>query len=139
MKKEVLLAIIIGLIFGLVITFGIYQANRYAMPSKQAEAAPTPTPTPNETTSLVSLISPSDGDIFSVDVATISGTVQEGVFLTLLAEGQEFFVGSKDNHFSVEIDLITGANLVQIIALTAEGQRQEIKLNLVYTTAKLVE
>src|SRR5687767_11775761 len=113
MKKEVLLAIIIGLILGLIITFGIYQANRYTKPTNTPEVNITPTPSPSTQSSLITLISPSDGDIFQDSVATISGSVKPGVFLTLLTEDDEIFVITKNNQFNEEIELNTGANLIE--------------------------
>ncbi len=138
MKKEVILAIIIGLIFGLVITFGIYQANHYAKPKNNSEQNNvTPTPTPTQENSLILLDYPSDGDIFQDSSATISGSVKSGVILTLLTEDDERFIITQNNRFNEEITLNTGANLIELIAISPEGQRQEIKLNLVYTTADL--
>ena len=137
MRKEIILAITIGLIFGLIITFGIYFANR-STSSLRSSGQPqvTPTPTPQED-SLLTLDMPSDGDIFNTSLATLSGNVKDGVILILLTENNELFLNPKNNSFLQEIELTSGANLVQLTALSADGQRQEVSLNLVYTKAQL--
>lgn len=135
MRKEVLLAIIIGLLFGLVITYGFYRANQYSTPDNTATNQVLPSPSPETQISLFTLDSPTDGDIFFTPTATISGTLASDTVLTVLSEDDEFVLTSSP--FIQEIPLIPGANTIQLIGLLPNGQRQELKLTLVYTTAKL--
>ncbi len=138
MRKEIILAIIIGLVFGLIITFGIYFANRSTSAlNNQDQAIITPTPSPTIQDNLLSLTSLSDGDIFSDSVATISGSIKDGVTLVIISENNELFITPKNKRFSEEIMLVPGANLIQITALSRDNQRQEVFLNLVYTNAQL--
>src|SRR5688572_27112854 len=82
MKKEVAFAIVIGLVLGLVVTFGIYTARQAAEPSvaKSAEllASTTPdggpNPVLNAPNSSLVVISPEDGLITNAKEVQVSGT-----------------------------------------------------------------
>lgn len=139
MRQEVVLAVIIGLVLGIIITFGVYTAN--VSVKNQASVSPTPTqsqitPAPSTQNNLVTLTSPSDGDIINVPTATISGQVKAGVKLIILSEKEDLVVVPEENlSFNQIVKLEGGANLITITAILGD-QKQEIFLNLVYSTTK---
>lgn len=139
MRKEVVLAIVIGLSLGLIIIFGVYTANqatqnqtgRFSTPTPNLTQSPTPQPA-----SRLTLVSPQDGDVFTTDIATVSGQTQAGSQLIILTESEDLVVPLEENgYFAQTIKLAKGANFVQVISVNPEGNQETIKLNLVYTTA----
>ena len=136
MRKEVILAIIIGLLLGSVLVYGLHRANQAMLPQdqtdQQASTQPEAEPTP---TSLLTVYSPQDRQIFENETATISGQTQPGNALIIITEQDELTPQVDDSgNFTQTIELIPGGNLIHISAVTATGQRQDQYLNLVFTT-----
>lgn len=140
MRKEVLIAVILGLLFGSIITYGIYQANRTAKEvTTDTSSASGPkigdvTPTP---TALLTVISPVNGQVFATDSAVISGTVRPDTSVVILTELTEYLVTPETSgSFSQEIELTSGVNQIDITAInTVDGSRQDETLDIVYTTS----
>ena len=141
MKKEVSLAIIIGFILGLIITFGIYTANKAlknrqasstsASPSPQAQASPTPSHN-------LTVTSPADEALLDQDQISLTGSTSAHALVTILTEKQQLITyADASGNFQVEIKLIGGANDIFVTALTPQGQEAKTQLTLVYSTAKI--
>lgn len=135
MRKEVLIAIILGLILGGLLVYGIYIAGKATNNGEIATQSNTPTPTEPETESLLTINTPQDGDIFDTPTATISGQTTTGNALIIVTETEQLLPElTSTGNFAVTIDLIKGGNLIEVSAITPEGLRQDIFLNLVYIT-----
>lgn len=141
MRKEVTLAIIIGLILGLIITYGVYTANQATTPKNNlasgdnTSATPAASVTPSPDT-LFTLVSPTDGDIVDQNFATISGKLKVGSQMIVLSESEDLVVTpNTDGTFIQTVKLVTGANLIQITAVNGDI-RQDQLLNIVYSTTK---
>jgi len=143
MRKEIIFAIIIGLALGLLITFGIYTANK-ALKKKEGpqtitNTSPTPSPTALIPEISLEITEPDDNRVFTKSEATISGKTSKEAILTILTEGNEYFSQADENGlFSKKITLIKGANTVKIVATDLLGNKTEKELTLVYTS-KLTE
>lgn len=137
MRKEVLIAVIIGLVLGGIITFGIYTANQSNNRQEQ-EPQTNVTPSPSPIENLFQLSSPQDGDILSTPTATLSGSLKSDTYLVISTDQSDYFVKpNSDNSFSQSITLTQGANPIKLTAIDFDNNRQELTINLVYTTAKL--
>lgn len=137
MRKEVLIAVIIGLVLGGIITFGIYTANQSNNRQEQ-EPQTNVTPSPSPIENLFQLSSPQDGDILSTSTATLSGSLKSDTYLVISTDQSDYFVKpNSDNSFSQSITLTQGANPIKLTAIDFDNNRQELTINLVYTTAKL--
>lgn len=137
MRKEVLIAVIIGLVLGGIITFGIYTANQSNNRQDQ-EPQTNVTPSPSPIENLFQLSSPQDGDILSTSTATLSGSLKSDTYLVISTDQSDYFVKpNSDNSFSQSITLTQGANPIKLTAIDFDNNRQELTINLVYTTAKL--
>lgn len=138
MRKEVIIAIILGLVLGSVLVYGIYTANKAAT----SVIRPTQETATNQEetvaqTELLTITTPLDGDIFSTPVATISGQTDPQNALVIITENDQFTPETdQDGNFILEIKLIKGGNLIQITAITPTGQRRDEYLNLVYTVTE---
>ena len=139
MRKEIIFAIIIGLLLGVMVTFGIYTANRALKKKSQPETitatTPTPSPTPLAPEISLEINQPEDNRLLTVSEATVSGKTSEETVVAILAEDSEYFVqADEESLFSEEIALIKGANHIKIVATDMLGNQAEEELTLVYTT-----
>lgn len=140
MRKEVLIAIIIGFGLGLVITFGIWTANKAlketvptTTPTEEVEVTPTPTPT----LELV-ITSPENNTISEEEIIEVSGqTVPRAIIAITYPEGEKLLEADEDGSFSTEISLIGGDNLIEISAFNDEGDEATKTLTVVYSTADI--
>lgn len=139
MRKEVIIAIIIGFGLGLIITFGIWTANRALRELPPEEAVPTPaeeiTPTP---TFSLTIREPEDNSISSEEKITIAGTTAPGAVVVILyQEGEKILEADKDGNFETEITLVGGANEVEVSAYDSKGNEASQTLTIVYSTAEI--
>lgn len=135
MRKEIILAIILGLILGAVIVFGYYRTNSISpVPGESPQITISPTIAPANQ-GLLLLTAPQDGDIFSEPVATISGTTLSSARIVIVSENEQLFVKPSPNgYFNQEITLDSGLNTVLISAIDINGDRADKTINLVFTT-----
>lgn len=135
MRKEVIFAVLIGLILGSILIYGIYTANKSVQntnPDNSADISPTPTPSK---ASLVTITRPQDGTIITSPEATITGQLNQpkDTVLFIITESEEILINpSETGFFEESINLSRGGNFIQISAITNNGQRQDEYLNLVY-------
>lgn len=143
MKKEVLLAIIIGFALGLVITFGIWTANKALKQTAPQKEAPVqnellePTPTSLPALSLT-ITEPEDNSISEEDEIEISGQTAPGSTVALLYETDEEIIEADEKGlFTTTIPLEGGSNEIEIISFDQEGNEASQTLTIVYTTAEI--
>lgn len=138
MRKEVLIAIILGLILGSILVYGIYTANQASSTYSDNPAEDTNQDQNSEAQSnslALTLSTPQDGDIFYSPQATISGQTDPQNALIIITEDDHIIPDiNEDGTFSQTITLIRGGNLIQVTSITPAGQRQDSYLNLVYTS-----
>lgn len=144
MKKEILIAIIIGFILGLVITFGIWTANKSLQESSQTqttgnnESQPIVTETTEEGQISLIISSPENNALVNQEKIEIVGqTVAQATVIILYEEGQEVFQSDEKGEFTQEITLVGGANEIKITAFDEEGNETNKTLNLVYSSAEI--
>jgi len=140
MKKEVILAIIAGLTLGLIITAGIYTANRSIntqRAKKQLQALPTPSILPTAVNNkTISLTAPEPNDLFNEAETVISGIAWPNAVVALITE-TDVQMAAADNEgiFSFTTTLIKGFNEITIIASDETGLTQNQNFILTYSTA----
>jgi len=139
MRKEVIFAIILGLILGGVIIYGINLANNSVNRLNDQETdlitSPTTTPTPAPT---LRIISPKNHQVLFENTITITGKTESLAYVSLIWEEDEAIIqADEQGDFSQEIDLIGGDNQITISAANDQDYQEEIAFNLVYTTATI--
>lgn len=153
MKKEVVLAITIGFILGLIITFGIWTAQNSL---KQLPAGPTPTPLLTSVTSdsdtaasptpagsastgmTLSLSSPEDETLSNNNKVTVSGKTSAGAVVALIFEtGEKIIQADNTGSFSTEIALEGGYNFISVTAYDAAGNTASDNVVVTYTTVRI--
>ena len=140
MKKEVLFAIIIGFIIGLVITFGIYTAQS-AIQSKTSQSSNKKQDSTTATTDSshkLTIISPTNEALFTQDSVPITGTTSPGSIVVIVSTSQELFARADgQGNFSVDVELSGGVNNFDIVSYQDDGNKIDQSLTLTYTTAEL--
>ncbi|MCB9813607.1 MAG: hypothetical protein H6772_04335 [Pseudomonadales bacterium] len=124
MKKEVLIAIFVGLSMGLIITFGFYRVRT------SITDTPTTDLTQDITTGLetakptmLALHSPEDGLIQTENELTVTGTTTPNSFIVLFVNDEDFISNTDDSgNFSFKIELNDGPNILRIHVLDESGE-----------------
>lgn len=142
MRKEIIIAITVGFVIGLIITFGIYTANRALkqksqpaaeLPSVEAPSAPTPPPA-----LLLEITEPENNLVVNKNKITVSGKADAKTTIAILAEDfEDLLLTDEEGVFSSEVPLTGGANEIKIIAINKSGEKEEKVITIVYTTAKI--
>lgn len=142
-KKEVTLAIIIGLLLAVLITGGILRA-RSALKTIQNNTSET-TSNGKSNTEKNKLNNELFLDLATVDnyvtdspTLTLAGKTNPKTYIAIAGEKSEYLiVPSETGSFSQEIALIKGANLIKVTVFQENGAKLEKTLNVVYTTAEI--
>lgn len=149
MKKEIILAIFLGFIVGLAITYGIYTANRAingnsvkktsasASPDATADESPQASPSIGELT--LEITEPDDNLVVKSNSVEIKGNTSPNNFVAVMGEDNESIVAAdKEGFFRTEIGLISGINSINIVSSTRDNSEQMQKnIEIVYSEAEI--
>lgn len=115
MKKEVLVAIFVGLSMGLIITFGVYRVKNsitekpVAQFVEEAGIPETTTPT------LLALHNPEDGKIQTERELTITGTTIANSFVVTFVNNEDYISTSDESgSFTIKVELESGENIIRV-------------------------
>ena len=140
------MAIVIGFALGLIITFGIWTANKSlkALPSnKQTSPTPeavmaSPTTTAASASISLSLTQPADESLVNSNKVTVTGKTAAGAVVVITDEdNQQIITADDQGNFSKEISLIAGYNEILITAYDKNGNKAEQSVVVTYSTAKI--
>lgn len=125
MRKEMIVAILFGLIVGLILTYGFYRARIALGPDPNPIASPTPgatnSPTPNGD-SQITVMSPADESVQAENSTTITGrTLPNSTVVILVNNDEEVTMSDDAGNFSQERTLESGSNVITINVLDTEG------------------
>ena len=140
MHKETLIAVGIGLILGLVLTFGIYQwqkASNQKMEFSIVGVTPTPPTEGIPTNQEVIINNPQDGTISQQSRIALEGTGPAKAFLVVFVNNKE--VVSKidaEKKFKTEVELNKGPNTITVIAIENNGNTYKTEILVVYQIAE---
>lgn len=144
MKKEVFIAVAIGLVLGLIITLGAYTANRSinklkANKTAKSEEVVASSPPNQIKAKSLEITSHQSFDLTEESEITLLGVAWPNAVIAILLEDQELFTiaDGKDGIFSATFDLIKGYNDIQIIATDDTGETNSQNLILTYSTTKI--
>jgi len=144
MRKEVFLAIIIGILLGLGAMLAWEGKKRgwldRFLPQKevvnQTDNSPTPTTTTKNEPSLI-ILEPEDETISTQEKVTIKGKTESLVTVIIIwEEGEDILVADEEGLFETEIELSAGPNEVEISAYNDNNQVIKKILTITYSTAK---
>jgi hypothetical protein len=148
MKKEVILAVAVGFILGLIITFAIWTANKGL--NSIANKPPTPTPTasvsPSPSSNLqpttnnlqLTITSPDNEILVTKDTITLTGkTSPQAAVAITTAGGQDIVIADSTGAFTEDIKLEGGYNQITATAYDSDGNTAKANLLVTYTTSKI--
>lgn len=139
MKKEVLIAIIIGFSIGLFATVGIHLVRTRLNPPEDTQIT-TSSPTP-QTTSVnhtLGIVTPSQNSIVRTDSTPVSGLTSPNAIVTLISPEEEQVARADSNgSFSSSILLQAGPNTIKAVSYTPDGREATAFVDVVYTTAEI--
>lgn len=123
MKKEMLIAVLIGFLLGLAITFGVYRSQvakrQKVMQDVPVETQPAATP---DTNSLLVITSPEEGAIQTETEAIIAGTAVPNSQVVLFVNDTDYVRESdEDGNFSFTVDLEDGTNILTVTMVDLDG------------------
>lgn len=137
MRKEVFIAILIGIILGGTVAFGIWRANIAFLPKKevnQTEQLPTTTVSAEQQSSIL-ITQPENNSIVPENKVIIKGATTPNSTVVLLTPADEEIVQSdKDGAFEQEVELEGGPNEIKILSYDSAGNEQQATLMVVYST-----
>lgn len=141
MKKEVIIAVIAGLVLGLVITMGIYTANRslnQQRAKKLSQNTPAPTALPQPGSKTVTLTSYENFDLVGQADVTLSGIAWNGNVVALLTDSDsQITQADAEGIFVFKTRLLKGFNEITLIASDVSGATVSQSLVLTYSTSKI--
>lgn len=124
MKKEVFLAIFVGLSFGLLITYGVYQArlslnNPEPKPSVELNATPTPI---GENIGKLAIFSPDDETVQKETSLSVTGSTLPSNYVIIFVNEEEIITTADESgNFSVEVTLEEGSNVITVHTIDEDG------------------
>lgn len=118
MRKEVILAVIIGVLLGGVILYGINLANNASKDTtseETIESTTKATPTPTKSNNLISIAIPLDNSVVTESVVSLKGTTKPNLNIAIISENDDLLTTSdKTGSFSANINLINGENKITV-------------------------
>lgn len=125
MRKEVLLAILIGAGLGLLITFAVYQSRRSvseAQKDQVQEVLNNHDDNEEVDNSQLAITSPEDNLIVDSQRLIVSGNTQINNFVVIFVNNEEVITNADESgNFSKEVRLNQGANVLVIYAINQDG------------------
>ena len=144
MRKEVLIAIIFGFGLGLIITFGVWSAqktlnNQGVGSTNESESSVAGvTPTPSELSISLVILKPEDESIVNTPTVTVTGTTEPQAQITIVGEKDEQILETdEDGSFSAEINLVSGTNEITITSFSDKKEAVSKTIGVVYTTSTI--
>lgn len=141
MRKEVILAIIIGVILGGIVLYGLKIANQTVVVQKtEEEATPaaitiTPTPAPIES---LTFDSPADHAVSFSSTITLVGHTTPLTAVAITSESEDEIIESDNiGNFSTEVTLIGGENIITASVPLQDGTVYTKSLTVIYTSTTI--
>lgn len=138
MRKEILLAVFVGITLGLMITFGIYQNSENARTGQNSttdQLINNPTGSESATIQDSSLIinSPEE-DLFSTEEELIvsGSSVPDSFIIVLVNDVENVSNTDESGNFSIKVKLYEGGNLIQINSIDEDGKQISKQRTVIY-------
>jgi hypothetical protein len=138
MKKEVIIAIGLGIILGILIINGFNLANQ-ASNNESGNAlqisSPTPSPVNDQTSqSLISITYPEDRVVTNQSTIKLSIEYPEKTPLIVISPAGEQIISSNSTTYSTNLDLVPGENLIEVVGFLSDNSSTSSDIRIYYTT-----
>lgn len=140
MRKEILLAIFVGMSLGLMITFGIYQGRQNSTTkqntdSNRAIINPVSSDSATLQNNAAELVinSPEPNLLSKEEEIIVSGMSNPDSFIIIFVNDQEYITNADEaGNFSSKVTLEEGGNLLNVTSLDEDGRKVEKQLSVIY-------
>lgn len=137
-KKEITVAIFIGLIIGAIIMGGVFRARRALVnlnPNPNSSATPLPSGKQPVESGLYLELTTADNQVLESPSMTISGKTVPKSYIVINGEAGDYIIVPNDlGNFSQEINLVQGANTILVTVYLEDGTKTESTINAIYTS-----
>jgi hypothetical protein len=141
MRKEIFLAIVVGILAGLGVTYLIYNLRQSMLRSStpsEIEQSRQQEPTPTPTSSSLVIKQPVVDFLTDQDSVQVVGMALPNSFIVVLAPSGEYIsTADQDGDFAIAVPLMLGGNKLTIVATTPDGQQETAVATAVYSTAEI--
>ncbi|MFV1917048.1 MAG: hypothetical protein ACC618_00970 [Patescibacteria group bacterium] len=137
MRKEILFAIVAGILFGVVVAFGVWRANSALTPnSENGETITEPEEEAGEVGELrLAIASPSELDVITIDTVEITGVTDPNAWIAISGDVEKYIAIADDQgEFTQTVELIGGVNQLTVWSFNQKGEKESQKITLVYST-----
>ena len=143
MKKEIIIAIVVGLFIGLIFTLGISTANKAINQQKAKKLTPKEsgnslTSTNNNQQKTLTITSHENFDLINQSEVSLSGIAWPKAVIALIAENQTKLIqADAEGIFTFKFNLIKGFNEITLIATDETNATKTENIVLTYSTSKI--
>ena len=138
MRKEVILAIILGVFIGGVIIFGISLANKSATNTTTTPSPSQISPEQKLDVATLQLTYPEDNDVIFQDTVLLTGKTIANAWVAIIwPEGESIIQANQSGNWEQEIELIGGQNIIEITSTNGAEFQESLQFSLIYTTAEI--
>lgn len=142
-RKEVTIAVIIGLALAFLVTGGVLRAQK-ALQKLQSKL-PNVTSTnksgnssESSTHTLTLALDTPDNSVVDTATIAVTGKTLPSTYIAILGEkGEHLIVPNELGVFTQEVVLVKGANTIRVTVYQEDGTKVEKSLSVVYTTVQL--
>jgi hypothetical protein len=137
MRKEILFAIVAGVLFGLVISFGIWKANSTIKPNSASDTQNTnSTPVAQNPIQIgLTIARPQEYEIVNQNQVLISAITSPNSWVSISGEGEDYVIKSDANGaFEINVSLIKGLNEIIVTAFDNNGNQKSHNIPIIYST-----
>jgi hypothetical protein len=134
MRKELVWAGIVGVLFGLVIGFGVWRIHFWTATNN--EIVPTPTPQADISQFKITIDKPENFDVITESPMSISGITKSLTWVVVSTDNSDYLTQSLvDGTFSVDIALSPGINHIKATSVNSQGGSSSQKTLVVYSSS----
>ncbi|MBD3250270.1 MAG: hypothetical protein GF381_01725 [Candidatus Pacebacteria bacterium] len=141
MRKEVFLAIFIGLVMGLFITFGIYQSQTSegaATDVQDLEVVVEPSGSPDEIGQLT-VYNPENQTVQAEKTTKVTGKTTANAFVVIMVNDEPYITRADETgNFSKDVDLEELSNIIVIHSVDEDGQTLQAERTIIVYDEPLV-
>lgn len=138
MRKEILLAVFVGITLGLMITFGIYQNSENAKSGQDSNTdqlinnvVSTQSATIQDPQLVIN--SPEEDFLSGEEELIVSGSGIPDSFVVILVNDVESISNTDESgNFSIKVKLIKGGNLIEINSIDEDGKQISKQRTVIY-------
>jgi hypothetical protein len=135
MRKEIVWVIGIGIVFGLIVAFGIFRINSNLAKNPGLPQS-TPTPNPGSPELKITLDKPQDNDVVTEDSINVSGISKSLAWIIVSGEEDDYIIQAEESGvFNQDVSLIPGVNQIKITAFDSAGNENASKVLIVYSSS----